>query len=129
MQGQGEELEFIVPSTGQYWVEVSQAKLAGTKPYVIGAQSEYALRLERDSVFGHHFANRPSTPVEGRKPTKEKMVLRDSYHDRLPERIVRRDKSAFQTDAGIDKAAAGAVADPQSYYRREYRRIFNTKES
>ena len=101
----------------------------GRLPFADANLLEYALRLERDSVFGHHFANRPSTPVEGRKPTKEKIVLRDSYHDRLPERIERRDKSAFQTDAGIDKAAAGAVADPQSYYRREYRRIFNTKES
>lgn len=95
----------------------------GRLPFADAALVEYGLTLPRDVVFGPPWSCQNGS-VGQREARNEKMVLRQSYLDRLPERIVKRDKAAFQSDAGLPDACAAAVANPQGFYRHEFRRRF-----
>jgi asparagine synthase (glutamine-hydrolysing) len=99
-------------------------------PFLHPPLVDFALRLGRGAVFGP-----PPTALTNKRSTapkedysvsggKEKMVLRQSFVGDLPDRVVGRDKLAFQTGAGLIKASAAAVADPQRFYRAEYARAY-----
>lgn len=79
-------------------------------PYLSPAVVDLALSLPVEAVS--------ATGRPGRKD-----VLAAAYPD-LPTAIIRRPKAAFQTEAGLDVAAAAAVSNPTRFYRSELARQF-----
>jgi asparagine synthase (glutamine-hydrolysing) len=82
-------------------------------PFLHDPLVRFALSLDQPSV---EFA--PSWNPNGSK--RSKAILSAAYDGKIPDEITRRPKVAFQTGAGLDAAAATAVANPIRFYRAEY---------
>lgn len=78
-------------------------------PFLNTRLVEYALRLDRSSVW------------EG---NKQKAVMQRAFEGVLPERVVRRQKLAFQDGMGLKRAIAQTLSDPARFYRAEHQRHF-----
>jgi asparagine synthase (glutamine-hydrolysing) len=85
-------------------------------PFCDEAVVRFSLPLTRDAVYDF-----PPTWTKVGKRCKEKGVLRKAFADALPLKIVNRDKIAFQSGAGIPKAARAVLAQPERFYRAEFR--------
>lgn len=77
-------------------------------PFLHSGVVDWALGLPRSAVA----------------PKRDKQLMRDGFRGLLPDRVLTRAKEAFQTAAGLDDAAAAAVADPARFYRAEFARRF-----
>jgi asparagine synthase (glutamine-hydrolysing) len=84
-------------------------------PFLSVPLARYALTIDEKTV-------RWSRP--GSNGTHEKAILAHAVDGLLPHNFAWQRKAAFQTKAGLDQAAAAAVAEPARYYRAEFDRLF-----
>ena len=79
-------------------------------PFLNTGLVEFALSLPQNAV------------ADGRQ--KPKAVLQRAFAGKLPDRITRRPKMAFQDGLGIKKVYERVAADPQRFYKAEHARLF-----